>query len=194
MGFIIQASDPLIWDQSNVEVEDFWRAFRKVFEEYTEDAFLIWNDIPVRLTYEYDIYLHLDSILILLEGLLNSEEGTFKLGWHSDESFITDWDIKWANNNIDIKSQWISISGGYEDLLNSRNHLELPIHTFLCEWKMLLKKVINAINQSGIVISNKDEFDFLCKIESGIKNPGYLYVVVDDEESTSGMLELKAVE
>jgi hypothetical protein len=181
MGFLIQASDPLIWNQNNVEVEDFRQAFRKVFEEYTEDAFLIWNDIPVRLTYEYDLYLHLDSILSLLECLLTLEEGTFKFGWRSDESFIFDWDIKWKSNDIEITSQWISIVGGYEDLLNSRNHLILPIHMFLSEWKMVLKKIIDAINQSGIIIKNKEVFESLCKIESKIEVPGYLYVIDNDE-------------
>jgi hypothetical protein len=192
MEFLIQASDPIIWDQTNIKVETYYGALSKIFEEYTEDAYLIWNDIPVRITYEHDLYVNLDCILVFLKKLLESQEGTHRLSWGSD-TFNAIWNIEWANSNVKITSRWNSISGGYEDLLNSRNYLEFPIDLFLHEWKMLLKKIINAINQSGIFIKEKEGFESLCKIESEIKTPGYLYVVVDDEESTNWMLELKAI-
>jgi hypothetical protein len=182
MDFFIQTSNPLIWDQTGTQVERYYEALSKVFEAYTEDAFLIWNDIPVRMTYEHDLYVNLYDMHMLLKSLLELEEGSGRIGWGSDTLNAT-WNVEWRNNNIKVSSHWNSVAGGYEDLLNSRSNLETSKDLFLREWKMLLRKVIDAIRQSGVIITDKESWNSFCEIESKIETPGHLYVVVNDETS-----------
>jgi hypothetical protein len=176
MGFRVQASDPLIWNQSDTKVGSYYEAFKKIFEEYTEDAFLIWNDIPIRMTYSHDLYVNIYGIHMLLKSLLNSEKGSYCLEWGSD-TFNATWNVEWENNNLKISSFWNSTSGRYEDLLNSHSDLKTERDWFLSEWKMLLRKIIDAINQSGIVITDREPWESFCEIESRIKNLGSLYLV-----------------
>jgi hypothetical protein len=182
MEFLVQVSNPIIWDQTGVEVENLSQAIRKVFEEYTETIFLSWNGIPVSMTYEHDLAVNLGSILVLLENMLSSREGSYILNWGTD-TMNAEWHTEWENNDVKIKSKWNTVLLRCKDLLNDRNYLKFSIDLFLREWKMLLRTIIDAINQSGIVISNKDEFNTLCKIESEIDALGYLYVIDNGEIS-----------
>jgi hypothetical protein len=187
-SFLIQASDPLIWDQTGKEVEEYYQALPYIFEENTEDAIVIWNDIVVPVNYEHDLYLSISYIHILLKNLLDAEKGEGQVSWGSN-IFMATWDVEWENNNVKISSHWDNVVSG-EDLLNSRNYMEIPKDMFLQEWKMLLRKIIDAINQSGVVITNQESWNSFCEVESRIETPGFLYVIQEYNDEDAAMSNL----
>jgi hypothetical protein len=85
------------------------------------------------------------------------------------------WNLEWADGCVKIASQWDSVSGAYQTLLNSRSKIEMEKDAFLWEWKALLRKIIEAIDKSGIKIANQAELDSLRRIEAAIAKQGYLY-------------------
>lgn len=113
----------------------------------------------------------IDDIPPLLDALLNCDRGSHRVGWGSS-SFNAVWNLEWADGCVEIASQWNSVAGAYETLLNSRSKLEMEKDAFLWEWKALLRKIIEAIDKSGIKIANLDS---LRSIEAAIARQGYLY-------------------
>jgi hypothetical protein len=174
MSFRIQVSNPSVKFFVGTQVEEFEEAIGKIFPEDTEYAYFIWNAIPIRVSYDYDLRVNIDDVLILLEALLHSEQGSHQVGWGSS-TFIARWDVEWADNHLTIASQWSSIAGYYEDLLNSRSQLVVEKDQFVYEWKALLRKLIEAIEISGIEITIKERLDYLYQIEAAIPKLGSLY-------------------
>ncbi len=172
--FCIQVCNPIVQPSVGREVEYLYQAIATIFPEDTETAYLLWNFIPIRIDYNDDLYVLIEDIPSLLEVLLSSDKGTHRVGWGSN-SFNADWNIEWADGRIKIASQWNSMAGAYEALLNSRSKLEIELDVFLGEWKALVKKIIEAIDFSGIKIVNQVELDSLRKLEAAIAKEGSLY-------------------
>lgn len=172
--FAIQVSNPVVLTPVKGQVEYLYQAIQEIFPDTTEEAYLLWNWIPVRIDYKYDLYMLIDDIPPLLDALLNSDKGSQRVCWGSN-SFRAEWKLEWASNRLIIASQWDSIAGNYEDLLNSRSQLEIEQDMFLWEWKALLRKVIEAIDFTGIKIANQEELNSLCKLEAAITRLGRRY-------------------
>jgi hypothetical protein len=172
-NFCIQVSNPN-FQPSAEEVEYLYQAINTIFPERTETAYLLWNSIPVRIDYKYDLYVLIDDIPPLLDALLSFNRGSHRVGWGSN-SFNAEWNLEWADGCVKIASQWNSVAGAYETLLNNRSKLEMEKDVFLWEWKALLRKIIEAIDKSGIEIANQAELDSLRRIEAAIAKQGYLY-------------------
>ncbi len=173
--FTIQVGDPLVKSTKQERVEYLYQAIETIFLDDTENAYLLWNLVPVRIDYKYDLYVLIDDIPPLLNALLNSEQGSHRVGWGSS-SFNAEWNIEWGDGILKIVSQWNSIAGAYEALLNSRSKLEMEKNLFLSEWKALLRKIIEAIDFSGITIVNQAELDYLRSLESAIPKLGRFYI------------------
>ncbi|MEO3706562.1 hypothetical protein AAFM79_18665 [Trichormus azollae HNT15244] len=47
--------------------------------EYTEYAYFLWNSIPISVSYQYDLRVNIYDVLLLLEAVLNSEQGSHKV-------------------------------------------------------------------------------------------------------------------
>ena len=56
MPFEIQVCNPAIRDRSHEERESLSSAMIAVFPEHTEDAYLVWNWVPVRMNYSSDLH------------------------------------------------------------------------------------------------------------------------------------------
>ena len=173
-NFCIQVSNPIVQPPAEAEVEYLYEAIVRIFPDDTEKAYLLWNSIPVRIDYKYDLYVLIEDIPRLLDVLLSSDKGTHRVGWGSN-SFNAEWNIEWTDDRIKITSHWNSVAGAYEALLNSRSKLEIEKDVFLGEWKTLLRKIIEAIDSSGIKIANHAELDYIRRIEAAIANQGCLY-------------------
>ncbi|MCP2727256.1 hypothetical protein [Limnofasciculus baicalensis] len=181
--FAIQVGNPLVKSTKQEQVEYLYQAIKTIFPDDSENAYLLWNLVPVRIDYKYDLYVLIDDIPPLLNALLNSERGSHRVGWGSN-SFNAEWNIEWADGIIKIASHWHSVAGAYEALLNSRSQLEMEKDLFLSEWKALLRKIIEAIDFSEITIVNQAELDSLRRLESAIPKLGRFYI------SSSSLIQL----
>ena len=74
MYFAIQVCNPIIQVSLEKQVEYLEEAIETIFSEDTEDAYFLWNWIPIRVSYKYDLSIIIEDILILLDDLLSSEQ------------------------------------------------------------------------------------------------------------------------
>jgi hypothetical protein len=174
MAFKIQICNPAIRDCSNEERESLSSAMIAVFPEATEDAIMLWNWVPVRINYSGDLSVMMEDLLLMLSDLLQSDEGSH-VALFGASTFRAEWSLHWAAGDLTIDAAWESIAGSYEEVLNSRRTLEVPRDEFLSEWKSVLKKVIEAIDRSGIMIEEDLQVAMLRRVEGAIPKCGRLY-------------------
>lgn len=173
-SFSIQVCNPAVESFVGKQVKYLYQAIETIFYDNTEEAHFLWNLIPIRMNYKYDLPVLIDDIPSLLDVLLNSDKGSYQVQWGSN-SFRAKWELEWVDGQLIIASHWDSVAGAYEDLLNSRSQIVIKQDTFLYEWKALLKKVIEAINISGIQVTNQEELELIYRLESAIARFGYRY-------------------
>jgi hypothetical protein len=175
MYFEIQICNPTIRDRSNEERESLSSAILAVFPEATEDAYMVWNWVPIRINYNCDLSVMLEDVLLMLAALLQSEDGSHLTSFGAN-TFRAKWSLHWVAGELTIEAVWESVAGSYEDVLNNRCTLEIPRGEFLSEWKSLLKKVIGAIDRSAIKIAEEEQFAMLRRVEAAIPKCGRIYV------------------
>ena len=171
MYFKIQISNPAIEDCSNQKREDLSSAIFAAFPQATEDAIMVWNWVPIRINYSCDLSVIIENVLLMLSDLLQFDKGS-RLTSFGANTFRAVWSLYWAGGNLTVDASWESIAGSYENLLNSRRTLKVPQAEFLIQWKALLKKVIEAIDYSGIKIQDKKQIGTLRGIEAAIPKAG----------------------
>jgi len=174
MKFVIQAGSPRFDSRRGVQVADVSDAIQTIFPMITEDAFLLWDSIPVGINYKYDFSILIDDLLALLPEVINSPEGNYRVGWGSN-TFRAHWFLEWKGEDLTIESKWHGISGNYQQLLNSQPQLQIRRDQFVCEWKEVLRRVIDAIDSSGVDVRDKTNLESLRWVEAQIPNRGYLY-------------------
>lgn len=181
MQFKIQVSNPIRQNHIEDYAEDLSEAIESIFPLFTEDALILWNWVPTRVSYKYDLSVMIFDILELLDELLTHKQGSHRT-FFASSSFRVEWLSKWTEETISISSHWDCVVGNYEDLLNSRSLLEISKTEFLAEWKALLKKVIETIDQTSIQIEEKQELEDLRRIEAAIPSFGILYSNQEEKE------------
>lgn len=173
MTFAIQVSNPKWIELGGKIFEDIYQAVQYVFVADTEDAILFWNHVPVKLSYKYDLYVMIWSLLDLLEEIVAQEHGESRVRWGSN-TFDGEWLIKWAGSTIDVTARWISVVGNHEEHLNRRPSLCIEKDEFLGEWASLLDQLQRCLNSSGVRIAG-DDLGRISKLTQGIKMRGVLY-------------------
>ena len=175
MYFEIQASNPSIRRRPADERESLSSAMLAVFPEVTEDAILVWNWLPIRINYNSDLSAMIDDVLPMLTALLESDSGSFITSFGAN-TFRSRWSLHWISGGaLRMEATWHSVAGSYEDLLNSRPIIELQQYEFHREWKAPLKKVIEAIDASGIRIAEQEQLIQLRRVEAAILDYGRIY-------------------
>jgi hypothetical protein len=174
MSFYIQASNPAFLNAAESYDDSLKEVIEAIFPYEAENAYLVWNGFPIKMQYKYDVSMIMEAVLALLEILLSSSNIP---GIPIDIdcfSFSTSWYVRCLEDSISITSKWQRIEAGYEDVLNSDNQLEIKKDDFMKEWKMLLRKVIEAIEQSNIK-ADKKSLRRLYDIEKAIPKFGIRY-------------------
>jgi hypothetical protein len=174
MIFAIQASRPAVLIPTEQEVADLAAAIQVIFPMNTEDAILTWNHIPVRIGYKYDLSVLIDDLLPLLLDVITLEEGHREISGGSD-TFSVEWSIDWKKDHLSVLAKWHSVAGGYADLLNSRNKIEITRDQFLREWKSILRTLIDSFDEVKISIMDMANLEILRDIEKRITGWGELY-------------------
>ncbi|MEU4212220.1 hypothetical protein AB0F13_19830 [Streptomyces sp. NPDC026206] len=83
-GFEIRAGHPAAGRCSAAVVADLADAVGELYSSEAEDAVLVWNRVPVRLTYRYDLAVMLDDLVPLLEEVLRPEFSGTEVFWGSE--------------------------------------------------------------------------------------------------------------
>ncbi len=177
MKFAIQVSKPRINinRESLIDIESIRELIEEIFPMYTEDMILIWDCVRIPLEYKYDISVIIDEILDLLQTLLDKEEGEMLIVWPSD-TFRSNWNLKWKGHSLCIDSEWISVVGLTEEILNKHKRIEISTNEFLAEWKMLLRLLIGIFNENDLLKYNFNEFRIMQSLIDRIPGIGKLYI------------------
>lgn len=107
-------------------------------ELHQEHLIIYWNHVAIPVSYKYDLSVIVDDILELIEFLLDENATEKTLQWASN-TFRASWVLRKDKDQLTIDSNWESISGNIEPLLNERSTLEISLADFLAEWKEVLK-------------------------------------------------------
>ena len=173
-NFYIQANNPRVLKEHDLEDKNISDAMETIFPLYTESAVMMWNHICVPLSYKYDISYMMDDILDLLDDLLQVKEGRRGISLLPD-TFRSDWDIVWGSGQIRIISHWESVTGNLEGLLNANNRVSLKIAEFISEWKQILYIVLKGLEDNGYMESGIVNLKRLKQQYNRIPNNGILY-------------------
>ena len=153
-------------------------AFRHVFRRNLEYAVLLWNGLPVRLSYEDDLPAMISTLITMLENALRTDPTS-----GSSYEFVTpdmesSWQVHADSEMITIEGSWQKLPGRYEAALNRLGIVRMRRTAFLCEWKLLLQQLIKAISDSEAVLTTieaRNQLQKLRRIESEIPSRGRFY-------------------
>ena len=88
----------------------------------------------------------------------------------------TTWTIKWDGDYVSISSFWNDIHDGYEEVINQWQDIRMMQSEFLWEWKLFLKQLHDAIDNSGASgIQTIPSFVKLVELQKSIAEPGRFY-------------------
>jgi len=172
--FAIQASNPTVISATGQRVKTLASAIPAIFPVTTEEAYMLWNRVPVRISYKYDLYVLIDDIPPMLSQLLDRDAGTHEFGWGSS-TFSARWQLNWSEGQLRIAARWRSVAGGYESLLNTRSELVFGQNDFVYEWKALLACLLRCIDTSGIHITREQDLATIRELEAAIPRFGRYY-------------------
>ena len=174
MVFNLQVSNPHYNKKIDLEDESITEAMETIYPLFNEKAIMVWNNIYIPLCFKYDISVMIPDIIIMLKLLQQKESGEQVVIWPSD-TFEALWDIKWNGDRVNITSSWKSVVGSLENILNENHEIQIAKNSFLSEWKMLLKKIVDAITEVGYEQKNLPDLIELINLESSITGYGELY-------------------
>jgi hypothetical protein len=163
VNFAIQSCLPVPRTPQTARLPDLAAAIQEIFPMDTEDAILLWNRVPVRMGYKYDLSVMIDDLLPLLRNLTSQEVGSDEVHWASD-TFRANWALQWNSDSLRIESTWYSVLGDYEELLNRRGHLEISLRLFVSEWKRFLRKVRDCLDQAQVTFVDATAWQTLCEL------------------------------
>lgn len=174
MSFFIQASCPKNSDNVSLEAETLSDAVENSFPLLTESAIIFWNNVPLFLSYKYDLCLMIDDILDVLEALRIKEFGSKDVHWVSN-TFAHIWHFKWISGQLGISAEWGVINDSTEHILRDSGSVNISIQSFGFEWKRVIYNIIVTLKKAGFEESRIEGMSRLIQEYNLIRNEGYLY-------------------
>lgn len=155
MSFSIQAGCPAV--RTCGSATDMADAIGEMYSSEAEDAVLVWNLVPVRLPYGYDLAALLDDLVPLLEEIQRPEFSETEVFWGSD-TFSAEWRIVRADDSLRIQARWHSTLGNYESLLTERGDSVVRTQVFVSEWAKVLRRIVTDIEAHSVQLDDDDTF------------------------------------
>ncbi|MEJ8645120.1 hypothetical protein WKI68_35750 [Streptomyces sp. MS1.HAVA.3] len=90
-----------------------------MYSSAADDALLVWNLVPVRLSYGHDLAALLDGLVPLHEEIRRPGFSEAEVFWGSD-TFSAEWGIVREGDSPRIRARWHSTLGNYESQLAER--------------------------------------------------------------------------
>jgi hypothetical protein len=169
------------FENGNIEEETHREILTRAFEPTRENAFWIWNQLPIAFNYSSDLPQLIDTIAELLSILKQQPEGKTIIHFNCP-SFACDWNVKWNDKFVLIDAQWQHIAGGFEAALNDEvlptHQLTLLKSEFLAEWKVLLQQCVRVLTSKRVKMNDNDSksrVKELVSLEKWIPNFGKFY-------------------
>jgi len=153
-------------------------AYKHIFRRNLEYAILLWNGLPVRLSYDDDLPLMINEWIFMLDMVSSANKNKTVTCVFNTPNIVVNWHIEIESEFICIDAHWEKISGNYQAALNQLAMIRMCRHEFLCEWKLLLQQFVKAMNDSKVKLiseSARKNFQTLCDIERNIVKRGRFY-------------------
>jgi hypothetical protein len=152
--------------------------YRHLFRQNREYAILLWNGIPIRLSYWEDLPEMASTLIPLLDLVQRSEALSRACFVFETVNIKTLWQVEVDSKNINIEGVWERVSGRYEAALNQLGIVRMPRLAFLCEWKLLVQQLIRAIGDAEAILIRpeaQEQLQVLHTLEGGIPSRGRFY-------------------
>ncbi len=172
----IHAPQPLLEPIHNREFPGLRTALGTVLAPAGEGMTWIWNRVPVRVGYRTPFSDAFVDVLFFVEALL----GPARSGHHSSRfceyALTADWNLAWHDGQLVVDSAWYKVLGADETLLRQRSRLEMPVPDFLAEWKMPLRRLVDALDLTrSSCPDDQAKVDRLRRIEAALPHFGAAY-------------------
>jgi hypothetical protein len=172
--FWIQANNPALAAKSHFDGGGL-SSVSRVFVEYTEDAVLVWNRVPILVGYDCSLGEILPEVVDMLEACAAAPEGE-QLVRFGSASFRAHWRLRWSAGQLTIHGKWSAVAGAYEALLNERAEISMSLDDFRAEWKAPLERIVHAVDTSGIRLDAGDDgIERLRRLVAALPRHGYRY-------------------
>ena len=144
-----------------------------------ESLFWIWNGVPIDVGYRVPFSSAYRDVLDVVETLLSAPEGRSS-GHFIHHRLVADWEFAWSAGMLTLDSKWHDTPGHVEPLLAERPRIEMPVEEFLAEWKMPFRRLIDALDELGVVIDQDPGLlQRLRRAEAAIARFGSIYRAED---------------
>ncbi|MEU3722805.1 hypothetical protein [Streptomyces sp. NPDC031705] len=155
MSFSIQAGCPAV--RRCESAADMADAVGELYSSDAEDAILVWNLVPIRVPYGYDLAALVDDVVPLLEEVRRPDFSETDVFWGSD-TFSAEWHIVREGDSLRIGARWHSTLGNYESLLAERGDSVIPVEEFVGEWGKVLRRIVADIESQSVELEDDDIF------------------------------------
>lgn len=143
------------WAVGCVQPADGEKAVGEMYSSGAEDAVLVWNRVPIRLTYRYDIAVLLDDLVPLLEEVRRPEFSGAGVFWGSD-TFSAEWELTREGGDLRIRARWHSTLGNHESSLTERGDVTVGAQEFVGEWSRILRRVVTDAEAGSVELADDD--------------------------------------
>jgi len=174
--FILQAGfvEGIIADSK--DFPNLTKAYQHIFRNNKEYAIILWNGIPIRLSYTEDIPYLVEELIEFLETIQNnSKNASFQVATENNQWQL---DTTIENGDLTIKSNFSHLSGNYQHAFEPLSLLKMEASQFLSEWKILLEQLVTALERSGCKLTSQKGEQSLNRLQSlniSIHKTGVLY-------------------
>ncbi|MEV6688879.1 hypothetical protein AB0N28_26645 [Streptomyces sp. NPDC051130] len=118
-----------------------------------EDAVLVWNQVPIRLTYRYDIPVLLGDLVPLLEEVRRPEFAAAEVFWGSD-TFCAEWMLTREGDDVHIRARWHGTLGSHESSLAERGDVTVAAGEFVSEWCEVLRRIVHDVEAGSVELAD----------------------------------------
>lgn len=158
-----------------LEFSSISEAFRHLFRNNKEYAVLLWNGIPLQLSYIEDIPFIAEDIVELLEAIQAKKKTEVHLKTENIEVVLN---VSHTDEELTIIGDFVKVPGHSESAFTPLKMVKIGREVFLAEWKMLLSQCVEAMKGSGYKfrsIATNTFMKRLIQLNESIEQRGMLY-------------------
>lgn len=164
--FRIQVGNPRFLIPETQEFEYLFEAMRALFQEETETAFIIWNDIPVRIAYHADAEVILTELCDLLTDICTGALRDFyRLEFTTDLLSARVICLPSQDGKLSCTGTWSPLV--FETIhpaLNLRQTILVTPADFVAEWRTLIRQILRLLDERGMTFTDPDTQELIRKL------------------------------
>lgn len=151
--------EAMLLSDNSLRADTLEELLEMAFPLDADDAVLYWNEIPVPISYKYDLPVMLEEIEEAI-GAVNLGELETSVQWPSN-TFRASWVIRRCGERVKIAAEWESVAQDREAELNESGVAEVSAAGFLEAWSKLLCTARTALLSAGYTMENCRDWDRL---------------------------------